>query len=324
MAKMTQTTLLAATVGLLLVSFSHAAGSATLKPEISVYGDVVYAKDLFDDAGDLADEPLFLAPDLGKSGTISATRVAKEAHAVGLFDIDLNANNHVTVHRPSRIISREVLTDALKDRLSDAMSAEIDFEVTTSTLPEEIHTDPRSSEAFSIGETTFMADDRRFHATVDVNTHTGLKKLPVQGVITEMVTVATLTRDVQRDDILGPGDITQARIAKSRSNAKALQSIDGIIGKAVTRRLSENSVLRENHIAPPLLVRSNERVTITYAVPGLILTAQGRALDNGPEGGTISVMNLQSKRIVRAVVSARGEVLVEARTPLKTSSLAAN
>ena len=46
--------------------------------------------------------------------------------------------------------------------------------------------------------------------------------------------------------------------------------------------------------------------------PGLTLTLRGQAQDVGALGDTISVLNVQSKRVVQAVVSGPGRVTVSA------------
>lgn len=60
----------------------------------------------------------------------------------------------------------------------------------------------------------------------------------------------------------------------------------------------------------PILVQRNDTVTIFYEAPGLSLTLRGQAQDSGALGDTIGVMNLQSKRLVQAVVTGPGRVAI--------------
>ena len=48
-----------------------------------------------------------------------------------------------------------------------------------------------------------------------------------------------------------------------------------------------------------------------YRVPGLVLTAMGRAMEDGVAGQPIRIMNVQSKAIVHAVVTGPDTVLVQ-------------
>jgi len=55
----------------------------------------------------------------------------------------------------------------------------------------------------------------------------------------------------------------------------------------------------------------DQAVTIIYQMPGLYLTTRGKATESGAEGDTVSVLNLQSKRTLTGVVTARGQVTVQ-------------
>ncbi len=60
----------------------------------------------------------------------------------------------------------------------------------------------------------------------------------------------------------------------------------------------------------PEIVARNDTVTIVYQVPGVTLTLRGQAKDAGALGDTISVVNIETKRVVQAVVSGPDRVMV--------------
>ena len=62
----------------------------------------------------------------------------------------------------------------------------------------------------------------------------------------------------------------------------------------------------------PAIVQRNDTVTIVYEAPGFTLTLRGQAQDAGALGDTISVLNVESKRVVQGVVSGPGRVTVNA------------
>ena len=45
-------------------------------------------------------------------------------------------------------------------------------------------------------------------------------------------------------------------------------------------------------------------------MPKMILTAQGKALDNGADGDTVRITNTQSKKVIEAEVTGMGRVAV--------------
>lgn len=292
------------------------ASAASLKGDVTVYSGTVLAKDLFDNAGEHANVALFLAPDIGSSGQISARRVAAEAYKIGIYDVRLDGIETVTVRRPSTPVSREDITLELREAVAEALKSGIDFEITTSSIPPLTHADPRAERPLVIDGFRLVDNARRFEATVKIETYDGETPFPVRGAIEEMRTIAVLTRNLQRDEILVAGDVAEKRVAASSVRSGTVTSIDGLAGKAVVRNLAANSTLREQDVIEPLLVKANDPVSITYSVPGLLLSAQGRALDSGAKNTVISVKNLQSDRIIRGRVSERGEVIIDVRKPL--------
>ena len=303
-----------------LIAITPYAKSASLKENITVYSNVVVAGDLFEGLDEYHDEPLFLAPDIGKSGKISAYRVAEEAHDIGIYELELNDIKSVTVNRPSIIVSSDEAKQHLRRFILDRMSEKIDFEITTSTIPTRIHTDPRAETTLSINDFKFSEGNKRFQTVLTYSAYGGTRDVPVRGVLTEMKKVITLTRDLEREEVVVEGDLAVTRLPKEKIRAGSLTSTAPAVGKATVRNLTQGSVVRNHDLAPPLLVRSNDPVAITYSVPGLLLTAQGRALSNGAKDETVSIRNLQSNRVVRGRVTGVGEVLVVPRKPF----LAAN
>jgi flagella basal body P-ring formation protein FlgA len=63
----------------------------------------------------------------------------------------------------------------------------------------------------------------------------------------------------------------------------------------------------------PALVKRNELVTITLETGSLVLTAQGKAAEEGGKGATIRVTNTKSGRVLDTVVTGPGAVAVTAR-----------
>lgn len=64
---------------------------------------------------------------------------------------------------------------------------------------------------------------------------------------------------------------------------------------------------------PEAAVRRGDMLALTFAAPGIALTARGRALEDGGVGETIRVLNIQSEREIEARVVRAGEAAVSAR-----------
>ncbi|MEM8796749.1 MAG: flagellar basal body P-ring formation chaperone FlgA [Pseudomonadota bacterium] len=312
---------LAATIG---VFMTGALEAADLKRAAIVYGDIVYARDLFKNAGDLGGEALFLSPDPGRTGRISATRVADEARTIGLYDVNLNGIEIVEVTRPSQIVRRQEVLEALRQAVHDAIPQTIDFEIRTSEIPAETHVDARIENPFSVETMSLSSQSPHFQTSVTFKTYNGTRKIPVRGAIIEMKTVHMASRDIERGAVLSAADLIEERIPAVKVRSGAVSSPDLLIGKAAVRRVSQGRLIREQDVGEPELIQPNDPVMILYAIPGLLLTVQGRALDAGAKDDVIGVMNLQSRRVIRARVNNRGEVIVDPRNPIYAANIASN
>jgi len=78
----------------------------------------------------------------------------------------------------------------------------------------------------------------------------------------------------------------------------------------VRRPVRAGQVVATSDLTKPEIVARNDNVTIVFEVPGMILTVRGKANEAGAEGDTISVLNIQSKRIVQATITGPGRVSV--------------
>ena len=81
-------------------------------------------------------------------------------------------------------------------------------------------------------------------------------------------------------------------------------------------------IVRNADITRPQLVRRGEPVILVYEVPGIVLTARGKAEESGALGDTVNITYLQSKRIIQGTVTASGQVKVTSLTPRITTAAA--
>jgi len=82
------------------------------------------------------------------------------------------------------------------------------------------------------------------------------------------------------------------------------------VGQALRRPAAADQPLLLADLAAPVTIERGQTVTMFYEVPGMALTAQGRAMDSAPRGGSVPVMNLASRVVVEAQVIAPGRVRV--------------
>ena len=85
----------------------------TLKSEAIVKGDIVRIGDLIENAGIVASVPIFRAPDLGYTGTISADAVLEAVRSHALIGVATDGVRDIVVTRASRTIPAKDVEDAI-------------------------------------------------------------------------------------------------------------------------------------------------------------------------------------------------------------------
>lgn len=83
-----------------------------------------------------------------------------------------------------------------------------------------------------------------------------------------------------------------------------------IINQQVKRNLATGMVLTSNHFTEPKLIKRGERVNIQAKSPYFHISMKGIAMMDGKKGQNIRVKNINSKRIIQAIVVKPGQVTV--------------
>jgi flagella basal body P-ring formation protein FlgA len=87
------------------------------------------------------------------------------------------------------------------------------------------------------------------------------------------------------------------------------------VGMQMRKGLRAGQALRVADLGKPDLVQKDDNVTLIYEAAGIYLTARGKAIDNGTEGDTVTVLNLQSKRTITGTVVGRDQVTIAIAMP---------
>jgi flagella basal body P-ring formation protein FlgA len=302
----------------------------TLRPQIMVSGEVVRIGDLVDNAGAYGEIAVFRSPDLGTTGTVPAKQVVEALRAHKVIGVDTKDIREVVVTRSARTFTAKDIEGSIaraisgKGGLGDAADLVVALDRDTGAL--------QLDTAYK-GELTPVAarfDNRngRFDVTFEINNEvtSAPARLRFTGTAYETVLVAAPTRAVDRGDVLKAADVATERRPKADAG-NDLASRDRALGMQMRRRVAAGQPLRNADLGKPDLVQRDQNVSIVYQTPGLYLTMRGKAIDGGAEGDTVSVTNLQSKRVVQGTVVGPGQVLVAPIAPTvtaATNSTAAN
>jgi flagella basal body P-ring formation protein FlgA len=312
---MTRSIIAALTLAI-LCSGSAAAQTAApaLKAHATVTSDIVRIGDLVENAGPVADVAIFRAPDLGTTGAVSTDRIVDAIRPHELIGIDTRGIAEVLVTRASRAIGVPEIASSVAQALAgqynfgDAHNILVNFDHDVRTLQIE----PTATGALQVVALAYDPRTARFDVTFGLPASAELHRQSAHysGTAIETVDAVTVTRPVERGEVLKASDLAVLRRPKTDSGV--LTGLDAVAGLAARRALRPGQPLAPIDVMKPEIVQRNDSVTIVFQAPGVTLTLRGQAHDAGALGDTIGVLNMESKRVVQAVVSGPDRVTVGA------------
>ncbi|MDN3274799.1 flagellar basal body P-ring formation chaperone FlgA [Frankia sp. RB7] len=297
----------------------------TLRASVTVTSDVVRVGDLIENAGSAALIAVYRSPDLGTTGALPVAQVLGVLRAKQVIGVMTGDIKEVQVTRLARTFANKDLENAVASALErrfglgDAANITVTFDRGISDM----RLDASNTGALQPVATRYDARSGRFDLAFEISNDSNPTptKLRLTGTAIETVEVAVLTRDIERSEMLKSSDVAQERRPKAEVPGEAATR-DRTVGMQLRRPMRAGTPIRVADIVKPEFVSRDQSVTVIYQVPGIYLTTRGKAIESGAEGDTVSVLNLQTKRTLTGVVTARGQVTVQGASqsvPMETA-----
>lgn len=110
-------------------------------------------------------------------------------------------------------------------------------------------------------------------------------------------------------DVIRAGDIVTT---SNTDNDDSLSASDEmLLGREVRRTVYAGQPIKMANTRAPRLVTRNQIVTVKYMKGALEITVTGRAMGEGGEGQSVSVMNLQSRQLIQGTITKDGWILAQ-------------
>ena len=295
-----------------------------LKAEATVTGDLVRIGDLVENAGMIADEPIFRAPDLGMTGTVPAAAVVEAVRAHALVGLDTAKLTEVKVTRAARMIPASAVEEEVSRALAEQyqLGAPKDISVNFDRAVRAMYVSPSAIGEPRVSRLTYDARSGRFDADIDLPTGASSRgTLRLGGRAMATLEVVVLAHAVERGAVLRDSDIDIERRPRAEVGRDAITDRDRVVGLAARDNLQTGRLVRSIDLMRPEIVQRNETVTLVYEIPGIMLTVRGKATEGGAQGDVISVLNEQSKRLIQGVVVAPGRVAIGMGSPRLAANL---
>jgi flagella basal body P-ring formation protein FlgA len=289
-----------------------------LRAQVTVEGDVVRIGDMIENAGTAAQIAIYRSPDLGTTGTLPTAQVINTLQAHQVIGVDTRDIKSVAVTRLARTLEgKEIesqVAHAIEHRsgLGDAVNLNLTFDRDV----QDVRLEAWNNGSLQPASVRYEPRSGRFDVSFEIanDTNNNRTKLRFTGIAIEMLEAAILTRNVERGDVLKASDVVTERRPKAEVGSDAAPRVRAV-GMQMRKGLRAGQPLRVADLGKPDLVQKDDNVTLIYEAAGIYLTARGKAIDNGTEGDTVTVLNLQSKRTITGTVVGRDQVTIAIAMP---------
>ena len=129
---------------------------------------------------------------------------------------------------------------------------------------------------------------QQFHLRMQNNV-----SVTVDAMVALPLEVVVARRTLPKGHIISESDVMLRR-ADSISGDDFCVDIKNVVGREVVKPVRELTVLTQSSLRLPLWVRKGEIVTVRAAKDGIVVRREATALQDGAEGDTISVANIDS------------------------------
>jgi len=310
---LTSAALLAGAAGLAFAAVSSEA--ATLRTITTLHGPRVKLSDLFDDAGTNADRILGPGPAPGGRIVVGAAQLAAIARQFAVEWRPASSADRAVLDWPGKPLPREAAMGALREALAASGLRPEDCEIdlagfTAPLIPFDGAPHPL------VSQLVYDRTSGRFTATLSV-TGDGIEPInaALTGRVDEMIELPVATARLTAGTVLRAEDVHLARVHASAASHEVARRPEDAIGLQLRHTVAAGQVLALPDLARPELVRRGADVLMLLDSPGILLTAQGQAMEAGAIGERIHVLNPVSRAVIEAEVVGADRVRVAPGAP---------
>ncbi len=287
-----------------------AAAEPRLRARIVVDDGIVTLGDVLADAGEAGDAVLARSPEPGRRMIIGVGHISAVARARGLDWRPLRGLDRIVVRRASRRVARAEIEELITKGLAETAPGG-NLRVALANRGLEIHLPTDSPIALEVENLAYDRRNGRFSATIVAARGTpGAWRSEVRGRAYAVVEVPVLRHAVRRGDVIGEGDLDWTELRADRLPASVVTDPGELVGRTPRRVLRPGQPIRAEDVRAPIVVAKGASVIMTYHAPAMVLSAGGRALEDGAMGEMIRVLNTHSNTVVKATVAGGNLVTV--------------
>ena len=286
-------------------AFDLQALPVVLKEKATVTDDRIRLGDLFTGLDETLDKKAVApAPALGKEAVLTYEWLKKLARTNGVVWEPSNEKASVTVYRKADEISKDEISKILTGELQKQGMPE-DAEITFQKGDFPVLVPFRSAWRLNPVAAEYVPARQQFSIKAELIVDSEKKQeLLFAGKVKVFMNVPVAMRDLKAGQIITADDVFDKRVVQE-NNSRMINQVktQDLIGKEVKRAIRSGQTIQSNDVRAQVMVAKGKIVTLNYSKGGIMLSAQGKALENGGLGDTVRVMNAQSKSVIQGTVT---------------------
>jgi flagella basal body P-ring formation protein FlgA len=297
----------------LIVSTGHA---AVLKPYLVTDNETLRLSDIFQGLEKYAQVIVAPTPPPGQKKVFDAMWLKNIARQ---YQVDWPSNSGFetfTVERKGVAVELTWLEEQLLPLVREKLS------LATGELKLDPYMNPivvcdLSSAHVQLIQCTHDAKSEKIHLTFRINSNgsIGGQNYSMTGKIIHKVDVPVLTRDIRTGEIIQESDVALQGFLSHQIRPQTLTHPEDLIGhESNYRTLKAGVPILQNDLKIQYAIKMGTIITMVVRHRNLTVTAKGKAQNNAKPGESVSVINLESKKIVTGTAERNGTVRVELAT----------
>jgi len=297
----------------LIVVSPFSAQAISLKENSVVTEEVIKLGDLFHGLKHNTDRVLGVAPRPGTEMVLNARTLMRIAVALDLPWRPATSADYIVIRRAATIIDRPAIENALQTAIAEKRDDNNQFRILIPNGMDEMILPQDMPKSIDVSYVNIRDDGRYFEAQlVAPSKDKPYKTMRVSGTIEKMIDVPVLRKTLRTGDIIGKHDLDTIQIREQDLQHNFILSSDDLVGLTPRRMVLEGKPIQTSDVESPVMVERGDLITMTFTEGPLVLSAKGKALQDGALGDYIRVVNLSSNKTIEAVVSGTREVAVKA------------
>jgi len=295
-----------------VLAASVSAQTLKLRPKVNATGDIVTFDDFFEGTGASGSTAFFRAPRSGRTGAVRVGRLVAAVERLGYVWVPPSSLRSIRVSREMATIEVDQIAERIRRELAGAIPDTREPDDLDITLPARLRTiriPDTTTAGIVINQLDLIPRTRSFRALMSFGEGENQIQRTIEGRYAVRRRVPVPIAAIPRNQIITFEDIAWVRLADT-AIGNAVTRTEDLIGKSARRNLAEGRPVLAVDLEAPRIVLRNQLVTVMYRVPGMTLTARGRALRDAAAGESVSVLNLSSNRTIVATAIGPGQVSV--------------